>query len=86
MSDNPSGTESRRLVSQRSGLRNLSSDRRRLAVLRRSNQARQRITLIVICLALVVVAGILIAGYVIAFVMPPRQTVVRVNDTSYSRG
>lgn len=86
MSDNPSGTDSRRLVSQRSGLRNLSSDRRRLAVLRRSNQARQRITLIVIGLALLVVAGILIAGYVIAFVMPPRQTVVRVNDTSYSRG
>ena len=42
-------------------------------MLRRSNQARQRITLIVIGLALLVVAGILIAGYVIAFVMPPRQ-------------
>ena len=70
----------------RSSLRNVSGDRRRLAVLRRTNRARQRITLLVIGLALLVVAGILAAGYVVAFVLPPRQVVVRVNDVSYSRG
>ena len=86
MSQDTSGQETPGQVSDRSGLRNLSSDRRRIAVLRRSNQARQRITLMVIGGALLVIAGILIAGYVIAFVLPPRETLVRVNDTTYSRG
>lgn len=86
MPKEPTVTDTPRAAADRSGLRNLSSDRRRLAVLRRSNQARQRITLMVIGLALLVVAGILIAGFVIAFVVPPRETVVRVNDTTYSRG
>ncbi len=86
MSQDTSGPEGRERGPDRSGLRNLSSDRRRIAVLRRSNQARQRITLMVIGGALLAIAGILIAGYIIAFVLPPRQTLVRVNDTSYSRG
>ena len=85
MADNPTGTDSPYPASRRSGLRNLSNDRRRLAVLRRSNQSRRRLTMIFIGTALLVVAGILTAGFVIAFVLPPRQTVVRVNDVQYSR-
>ena len=86
MPDDTSGPEPKTPTSDRSGLRNLSSDRRRIAVLRRSNRSRQRVTLIAIGAALLVVAGILIAGFVIAFVLPPRETLVRVNDTTYSRG
>jgi len=37
-------------------------------------------------LALLVIAGILTAGFVIAFVLPPRQALVKVNDITYSRG
>lgn len=37
-------------------------------------------------LMLAAVAGVLIAGYVIIFVLPPRQLVVRVNDVKYTRG
>ena len=55
-------------------------------MLRRTNQARQRLTLMAIGLALLVVAGILTAGFVIVFVLPPMQAIVRVNDVTYSRG
>ena len=91
MEDNPidSRTGDKRTgrhETRRAGLRNRSGDRRRLAVLRRTNSARQRLTLMAIGLALLVVAGILTAGFVIAFVLPPREAIVRVNDVTYSRG
>ncbi len=35
---------------------------------------------------LVALAGVVVAGYVIIFVLPPQQLIVRVNDVSYSRG
>ena len=40
----------------------------------------------VIGLLLLLVTGIIVAGYVIIFVLPPRQLVVRVDDVSYTRG
>ena len=35
---------------------------------------------------LLLVSGIIIAGYVIIFVLPPKQLVVRVDDAEYTRG
>ena len=70
----------------RASLRNISGDRRRQLVLQRTNQARQRLKLMAIGLALLVIAGILTAGFVFAFVLPPRETLVKVNDVTYSRG
>ncbi len=35
---------------------------------------------------LLVITGIIVAGYVIIFVLPPQQLVVRVNDVVYTRG
>ena len=62
-------------------------DRRRIAVERsQGTQRRQRMAFAIISLLLLVVAGIMVAGYVIIFVLPPQQLVVRVNDVEYTRG
>ena len=45
-----------------------------------------RVALAVVGLSLLLLAGIIIAGYVMIFVMPPRQLVVRVDDIKYTRG
>ena len=47
---------------------------------------RQRLLLAVSGLFVLAVAGILIAGFVIVFVFPNKEDVVRVNDARYSRG
>ena len=50
------------------------------------DQQRQRIVIILgIVLALLVIA-IPVYGWVTTFIMPPRVTIVRVNDTSYNMG
>tara|TARA_B100000949_G_scaffold91039_1_gene81330 strand:- start:87 stop:1196 length:1110 start_codon:yes stop_codon:yes gene_type:complete len=62
------------------------SDRRRLAVKGSTNSTRQKLLFIIIGGALLIIAAILAAGYIVAFVMPPREVVIKVNDTNYSRG
>ena len=49
---------------------------------------RRRVTLVAafVGVFVLVLAGILIAGYVIKFVLPPRQVIIKVNDVAYSRG
>lgn len=47
---------------------------------------RRRYAFAVIGVLMLVIVGILLAGYVVIFVRPPQQLVVRVNDVSYSRG
>ena len=47
---------------------------------------RRRIGLAVISLMLLAIAGIVIAGYALIFVLPSREVVVRVNDVTYTRG
>ena len=47
---------------------------------------RQRLAIGIIGALLLVVVGIVVAGYVIIFVLPPRVQVVRVDDVSYTRG
>ena len=61
-------------------------DRRRLAAQRPQSRKRQGLALAVIGLLLLLVTGIIVAGYVIIFVLPPKQLVVRVDDVEYSRG
>jgi hypothetical protein len=84
--DGSSGPNAGQGAVGRAALRNVSGDRRRQMVLQRTNQSRQRLKLMAIGLALLVIAGILTAGFVIAFVLPPRQALVKVNDITYSRG
>ncbi|MCH7652277.1 MAG: SurA N-terminal domain-containing protein, partial [Chloroflexi bacterium] len=47
---------------------------------------RRRYAFAVIGGLMLVIVGILFAGYFVVFVRPPQQLVVRVNDVSYSRG
>ena len=61
-------------------------DRRRLAAQRPEDRKKQGIALAFIGLLLLLVAGIIIAGYVIIFVLPPKQLIVRVDDVEYTRG
>lgn len=61
-------------------------DRRRLASRRPQDVKKQRMTAAVIALLLLIILGILVAGYVLIFVLPPRQLVFRVGDVKYTRG
>ena len=47
---------------------------------------RRRLAIGIIGTLLLVVVGIVVAGYAIIFVLPPRVQVVRVDDVSYTRG
>jgi len=85
--NNPKKKASDEVTEQKSDGQNIStSDRRRLAVQGRTNAARRKLLFIIIGGALILIAGILIAGYVVAFVLPPREIIIKVNDISYSRG
>ena len=60
---------------------------KRYAELRRPGlKKRQRLIISFMITAIVVIISVFIVGYIIAFVMPPRQLVVRVNDVEYNRG
>lgn len=62
-------------------------DRRRIVGERpESYRRRQRLAVSIISILLLIVIGIVVAGYVIIFVLPPKQLVIRVNDVSYNRG
>ena len=62
-------------------------DARRQAAQRPAgHRRRQRLAVAIVGALVLVVVGILVAGYVIIFVFPPQQLVVRVDDVSYSRG
>jgi len=41
---------------------------------------------IIVGVAVLAVAGVLIAGYVIQFVLPPREVIIKVGETAYTRG
>ena len=62
------------------------TDRRRETDRIRQIQRRRRVAFGVIGLLLLVVVGILFAGYVVIFVRPPQERVVSVNDVTYTRG
>ena len=61
-------------------------DRRRAVVQQPRFRLRQKITFITLVLSIGAILGIFVVGYVIAFVLPPRELVVRVNDVEYHRG
>ena len=61
-------------------------DRRRRAAERTEDRRRRSIAFGVIGVLLVLVIGLLVAGYVVIFVRPPSELVVRVDDVRYSRG
>ena len=62
-------------------------DSRRLAAeLTPEERRRRRLALIIIGVLLLAIVGIVTAGYVIIFVLPPQQLIVRVNDVVYTRG
>ena len=61
-------------------------DRRRAAMMHPRLRRRQRLVLAAIGFAVSAIGAIFLAGYVIAFVMPPRALVVRVDNVEYTRG
>ena len=61
-------------------------DRRRAEMMHPRLRRRQRLVLAAIGFAIFAIVAIFLAGYVIAFVMPPRELVVRVDDVEYTRG
>ena len=61
-------------------------DRRRAVVQQPRFRLRQKITFITLALSIAAILGIFTVGYIIAFVLPPRELVVRVNDVEYHRG
>ena len=61
-------------------------DRRRLAMSRLSVKRKQRLTIISIAMAVAVVLSVFLVSYVVLFVLPPRELVIRVNDVEYTRG
>ncbi len=50
------------------------------------NLKRRRIAFGLIGVFLLIIIGVLLAGYVVIFVRPPQQRVVSVNDVTYTRG
>ena len=62
------------------------TDRRRESARIQQVQRRRRLAFGVIGVMLIIIVGILIAGYVIIFVRPPQERVVSVNDVTYTRG
>ena len=62
------------------------TDRRRETSRIRQIQRKRRVAFGVIGLLLLVVVGIIFAGYVVIFVRPPQERVVSVNDVTYTRG
>ena len=72
------------LTSKRTGPMRL--DRRRAAMMRPRLRRRQRLVLMAIGFAVSAICAIFLAGYVIAFVLPPRELVVRVDNVEYTRG
>ena len=62
------------------------TDRRRETSRIQQVQRRRRVAFGVIGVMLLIVVGILFAGYVIIFVRPPQERVVSVNDVTYTRG
>lgn len=62
------------------------TDRRREYTRIQRDLRRRRFAFALIGVFMLVIVGILLAGYVIIFVRPPQQLVVRVNDIEYTRG
>ncbi len=62
------------------------TDRRRESTRIREVQRRRRLAFSVIGVMLIIIVGILFAGYVLIFVRPPQERVVSVNEVTYTRG
>lgn len=61
-------------------------DRRSETIRIQQIKRRRRYAFALIGALMLVIIGILLAGYIMIFVRPPQQLVVRVNDVSYTRG
>ncbi len=61
-------------------------DRRRLMAQRPADRRTRRVAIGVISFLVFLVLGLLVAGYVVVFVRPPGELVIRVNEVAYSRG
>ncbi|MCH7624803.1 MAG: SurA N-terminal domain-containing protein [Chloroflexi bacterium] len=62
------------------------TDRRREFIRIQRDLRKRRFAFALIGVFMLVILGILLAGYVVIFVRPPQQLVVRVNEVRYSRG
>ncbi|MCL0028966.1 peptidylprolyl isomerase [Dehalococcoidia bacterium] len=60
--------------------------RRKAAERPEAQRRRQRLAGIIIGALFLIIVGIIVAGYLIIFVLPPRQLIMRVNDVTITRG
>ena len=60
-------------------------DRRRLAMARLSVKRKQRLTLISIAMAIAVILSVFLVSYVVLFVLPPRELVIRAVSYTHLR-
>ena len=70
---------------KREQLRSGRIDRRREIVERQSEPTKRRLAIALIVVAVLAISGIVIAGYVVKYVIPPRQAIVTVNEVSFTR-
>ena len=64
----------------------VSADRRHRAFHNQRDVKKRRLALGLIGLMLLAITGIAVAGFVVIFVLPSKELIVRVNDVTYSRG
>ena len=60
--------------------------RKRAAQRPEGRRRRQRLGIGIVVALILVMSGLLVTGYVIFFVFPPQEVIIRVNDVSYTRG
>ena len=62
------------------------TDRRRELARIQGEQKKRRVAFALIGTFILVIVGIIVAGYVMIFVLPPRELIVRVDNVEYTRG
>lgn len=62
------------------------TDRRRELARHEGEQKKRRVAFALIGTFILVIVGIILAGYIMIFVLPPRELIVRVDDVEYTRG
>ena len=74
------------MTSKKDPFRGFRSARQERLSRRQKEHRKQRIAMGLIASFIILVLGVVMYGYVTTFVLPPRQVIVRVDDTKYTMG
>ncbi len=74
------------MTSKKDPIKGFRSARQERLSRRQKEQRKQRVAMGLIASFIILVLGIVLYGYVTTFVLPPRQVIVRVDDTKYTMG